>query len=1011
VTRFTRLFRPAIAALAIGLFALPVVAQNVQQTGSTPASATTADPTRKRALTIDDYARWRSIEGVQISSDGRYAAYVLRHMNTPQVESRPVLHIVQLDNDQHVTVADAAQPTFSPDGRWITYQVEPPRPAGGRGRGANPADAASDSAGRGRGAAPQAQPRMELRELATGATKQWQEMASATFNAASTHLLLRRTANAGGGRGGRGGGGAGNGAAPLAPPSGTPPGGSGVETATPRGTEAVLHNLLTGGSLFIGAVGDASFNRTGTMLGYTVDASVRDGNGVFAIDLPTGRTLPLDNDSRAYNRLAWNDDGTSVAVLKGTETPRVRERENTIIVIGNVRAGFDNPSALTKTTLDATATGFPKGFVISDRAPLTFSDDNNRVFFGIIPQTAAPDTSRRRSADSVADLDIWSAGDDRVQSQQMARADADRNFAFRQAFDVTGKRFVKLTDSTMKDLEIAGDGIWAVGRDTRAYTSDYEPAKADIYRVNTMTGERTLIEKGQFLQGQVFGIVPNGKSFLYWKGLKFQAYDLAAGKTVALGGASAPSFTDTQFDHPGPKPPFGVIGYAKDGSGVIVEHRYDMWLLPLDGSAGKLMTNAVGSRQEIKFMAARTQPIDPAAPRADRDPRVYDLSKPLTLSAYGEWTKKSGFYELANGQLKELVYDDAAYNNPMKAAKAERYLYARQTFAEYPDVRVGSYGFKDGKKISDANPQQSEFLWGHRVLFDYKLKDGTRAQGILALPDDYKAGEKRPMIVSFYEKNSQNMHRYSAPSFVTGMGSLPMEAVTRGYITMLADVYYRTGQSHSDQLEAVEAATRKVIELGYADPKAIGLNGHSYGGEGAQFIATRSRLFRAVGAGAGVTDLFTDFNQSWGWSYQNQPGTGGANGLDYYLYGQGRWGFSPWDKPDVFRFESAISHANETTAAVLLMHGTADPTVSFNESLKFYTDLRYNKKDATLLAYVNEGHGLRGLANRKDLTIRYMQFFDHYLKGTPAPKWLTDGVPYLVKETTLNTAPARPNVP
>ena len=29
-------------------------------------------------------------------------------------------------------------------------------------------------------------------------------------------------------------------------------------------------------------------------------------------------------------------------------------------------------------------------------------------------------------------------------------------------------------------------------------------------------------------------------------------------------------------------------------------------------------------------------------------------------------------------------------------------------------------------------------------------------------------------------------------------------------------------------LECVEAATRKVIEMGYADPNAIGLSGHSY---------------------------------------------------------------------------------------------------------------------------------------------------------------------------------------
>jgi dipeptidyl aminopeptidase/acylaminoacyl peptidase len=1004
VTRLSR--QLAFLSVALLSLALPLAGQGVQQTG-TPNAAAPADPTRKKPLSIEDYSRWRTIEGAQISSDGKYAAYVLRHTNVPQADSRPALHIVRLDDDNHAVIQNASQPTFSPDGRWLAYQVEMPRPQGGRGgRGGAAADSAtSDSAGRGRAGAPAAaQRRMELRELATGATKQWQNMTGATFNATSSHVLFRRTPNGGGGGGGRGGNASPPaGGAPLPPPSNTSVSGSGVQTATPRGAEVILHNLGTGRSLFIGAVGDAAFNRTGSMLAYTIDGSVRDGNGIFAIDLPTGRTLPLDNDSKTYNRLTWNDDGTSVAVLKGTETPRMRERANMVLVVGNVKAGFDNPSALTSTVLDAaTATSFPKGFVISDRTPLLWSDDDSRVFFGIIPQTPAPDTSRRRGADSVADLDVWGSDDERVQSQQMAIADQERNFTFRQAFDVAGKKFVRLTDSTMKDIDIAENSVWSVGRDSRGYISDWEPARADLYRVNTLTGERTLIEKGQLMQGQVFGISPNGKYFTYWKGLKFQAYDLAAGKAVVLGGATAPSFVDTEDDHPGPKSPFGVMGYSKDGTGFLAEHRYDIWQVPFDGGPAKVLTNAIGTRQEIKFSLARLQPIDPAAPRAERDPRVVDLSKPVVLAAYGQWTKKAGFYELSGGQMKALTYEDAVFSTPVKAAKADRYMFTRQTFAEFPDIRIGSYGFQDSKRISDANPQQAEFLWGHRVLFDYKLKDGTRAQGILALPDDYQPGEKRPMIVSFYEKNSQNMHRYSPPSFVTGMGSLPMEAVTKGYITMFADVYYRTGQSHSDQLEAVEAATRKVIELGYADPKNIGLNGHSYGGEGAQFIATRSRLFKAVGAGAGVTDLFTDFSQSWGWSYQNQPGTRGANGLQYYYYGQGRWGFSPWDKPDVFHFESAITHANETTAAVLLMHGTADPTVSFNESLKFYTALRFNKKDATLLAYVNEGHGLRGLANRKDLTTRYMQFFDHYLKGAPAPDWLSKGVPFLVKEATLN---------
>jgi dipeptidyl aminopeptidase/acylaminoacyl peptidase len=131
----------------------------------------------------------------------------------------------------------------------------------------------------------------------------------------------------------------------------------------------------------------------------------------------------------------------------------------------------------------------------------------------------------------------------------------------------------------------------------------------------------------------------------------------------------------------------------------------------------------------------------------------------------------------------------------------------------------------------------------------------VRLQGILALPDDYKPGEKRPMLVSFYEKNSQNMHRYTPPSFITGMGSLPVEALSRGYITMLADIHFRTGSSHSDMLEGVEAATRKVIELGYADPKRIAVHGHSYAARRCVHRHAVEAVCR-VGMGAGVTDLY-----------------------------------------------------------------------------------------------------------------------------------------------------------
>jgi len=103
----------------------------------------------------------------------------------------------------------------------------------------------------------------------------------------------------------------------------------------------------------------------------------------------------------------------------------------------------------------------------------------------------------------------------------------------------------------------------------------------------------------------------------------------------------------------------------------------------------------------------------------------------------------------------------------------------------------------------------------------------------------------------------------------------------------------------------------------------------------------------------------------------------------------------------MYMFESALTNVRETTAPLLSRRGTDDRTVALTNGLAMYNALRYNNKKAVLLAYPGEGHGLRGVANRKDLTVRYFEFFDHYLKGAPAPKWLSDGITYLDKDKPM----------
>lgn len=962
-----RAFSHRITAAALVAAAFASFPVSSSAAALAPRAGAVAD-SAKKVLTPADYGRWRTISDQSIAPDGKWVTWVYRFTNVASKDEKPELHILNLDNDQDVTVTGASGGAFSPDGRWIVYQVDSIA-SGGRSGGSE----GSARAGRG---GTTTHHRMELRELATGTTVTWRDMQSATFNQASTFVLVRnRPAPRRGGFGGFGGRG-------------------GSSPVSAQGSDALLYDLNTGRARLLGSVGDAAFNRDGDMLAYTVGAEVKDGNGIYVVDLATGATTALDNAPEVYGRLTWNDAGTGLAVLKGDDVKDMLHRNNTLLVYSDVRAALKN-AKLAPASLDTTAAGFPHGWVISDRASLSWSEDGGRVFLGAMPQAPAKDTVKVESSDSTTDVDVWGTKDRYIQSVQMGMASRERNQTYTQAFDVARKAFVALSDSTLAQLDISEDGKWAVGQDDRAYISDWKPDRADFYRVNTATGERTLMAKGHLTRPSALGLSPDGTKYLFWETDHFEAYDLASGRTTKLG-ANIPALVDTLWDYPGPKPSWGVQGFTADGKSVIVEDRFDLWTLPLDGGAARNITNGYGAANQVALRMVRTAEPEPTASRRVRSGREWDLSRPVTLSAFGDQDKKAGYFRLAGGKLNQVVYADARFSTPEKATHADRFLFTRESFTESPDLRVSGADFASAKKLTDSNPQQAEYRWGHSVLIDYTDRFGHPLKGMLWIPDDYKPGEKRPGLVTFYEKQSQNLDRYPMPELFVSMGRPTIEAVSRGYVAVIADIWYNTGSSHEDQLDGVEAATRKAIELGYLDPEHIGVHGHSYGGEGAAYIGVKSKMFAAVGEGSGVVDIYTDFSQEWGWSYQNSGGSG-ANGAGYYWYSQGRWGFSPWDKPAVYRDQSALSFADQAHQPFLILHGTADPTVSFNESLKFYNALRFNEKPAWLLAYPGEGHHLSKLGNRIDFTTRFYQFFDHYLKGAPAPKWMTDGAPYLTK--------------
>ncbi len=876
--------------------------------------------TAQRPLPIAEYRLWRAISGETISPDGTWAAW-----SYTRERGDDTLHVTSLDTEAAHVVPLGSGAQFSDDGRWVAYFLTPTF------ADAEKARQADDPVLR----------KVELLELATGVEVTWDDADSFAFARGSSHLLVRKRRK--------------------------------DPKAEHRGTDLILRNLRAGFDELIGSVEAAAFNKPGTYLAYTVDAADKDGNGLYLADLRTGTRRALDNAKQRYARLTWSPEGDAVAALRGEAPEKKTERANVLVAVRSL----DAPVAGRVIFDPASAPGLGEGWVISEKGSLSWSEDLATVFVGTRAQEDKLE-DWPKDALPLADVNIWHWADDRIQTAQQRQAPQERERTYVAAVHLAENRLVLLADDKMRTVDLTRDGRWGIGRDATRYVSDWKPDQADYYRVDTRSGERTLVLEGH---QRTLGLSPDGKHFLYWKDGDAWAYAMASNAHRNLTASAPVDFADAEYDHPGERPPYGVAGWTRDGRAVILNHRYDLWLQPLDGSAATNLTGGRGARDEIVLRYVRTDPEE----------RFIDLSRPLLLSAYGHWTKKEGFFQLAAGRLGELAWEDRKFGRPQKARDTLRYLFTVQTFRDFPDLWVSGGDFANRKRVTVANPQQEEYLWGSRILFEYTNNDGVRLQGTLAIPDGYQPGQKLPMIVRFYEDYSQDLHVYPTPAY----RHQPNFAgtVSNGYLLMQPDIHFRTRTSHSDMLECIEAAVRKVIELGYADPARVGLSGHSYSGGGSAYVATRSRMFAAVAHGAAPINLVSEFNQLF-------VGTGESN-HQYDIYGQGRYSTNPYDDFQLYWDQSPISGVQDMNTPVLYLHGEDDPTVNWEQGLEWYNALRFLGKPIIWLSYPGEGHGLRKLENRIDFQYRLQDFFDHHLKGTPAPPWMTDGVPFLGKERHL----------
>ena len=720
-----------------------------------------------------------------------------------------------------------------------------------------------------------------------------------------------------------------------------------------------------------------SLSKDAKDLVFAVSSRKEETNGAFAVTTSTAEApVALLTGKGKYTKFTWDEKQTQLVLLS--------DRDDAASTQPRLKLYRWDRKAATANELVSTATqNFKSGYVISERGAITFSQDGGKVFFGVAPpaESDKDEGEDAASADDKVSLDLWHWKDDFIQPMQKVRAEQDRNRSYRAVFHIAENRYAQLGDETMQGVNPSSDGRWALGLDDRAYRIlvgyDDESNAADVSLVNTSDGSRKAVLKKH---ARGFTWSPGGRYALFYDGKDWNTLSIPECKIVNLTRNLGVSFWREDHDSPSIPPPYGNAGWTSDDKYVLLYDQYDIWQVAPDGSGARNLTDGVGRKEKIEFRYARL----------DSQEKGVDPAKPLLLRAENEWTRDSGFYrdKIDGGMPEKLIMAARYFNQPSKAKDADVYLLTASTFSEFPDLLVTSPSFKELKKVSDANPQKAQLLWGTSELVRFKNSDGVPLSAMLIKPPNFDPNKKYPMMVYIYETLSENVHRFVDPR--PGHSINASFYASNGYLVLEPDIVYTIGHPGQSALKCVLPAIQSVVDKGFVDEKAIGIQGHSWGGYQIAYMITQTPRFKAASAGAPVANMTSAYSGiRWGSGLPRQF---------QYEHTQSRIGGNLWEAPMLYLENSPVFRADQVKTPLMMIHNDADDAVPWYQGIEYYLALRRLGKEAYLFTYNGEPHGLRKRQNQKDYTMRLQQFFDHFLKGAPAPEWMVKGIPYLQKD-------------
>ena len=903
------------------------------------------------------YDGWKSVSGLTVQNDGEWARWTV----APQ-EGDLVLHLYNTRTGKTYDLERASGAKISEDGTKLVYRIAPTFQETRQAKidKKKPNEMPKDSLG--------------ILDLTTGKIDKYPMIkAFKTGEKLSGYVAFQE--------------------AEKPAPKKEIPGQAGNDVKEKKDNLYVLDiNALTIDT--IACVENYIFSKEGDKIAYITKPDKKDSvnvRGVFVYD-PAARTAAevLTGEKEAtFKSLSFSERADRLAFFATLDTAKDAKKSLDLWL-------YDRTGARKLVAHDDAA--LPEGWKLGDARAAEFRD--GFLTFGTCPIPREKDTTLVEFEQPK--LDIWVWNEDYIQPVQKAnlRREKDRTYLAKVDFDGTG--FVQLADEAIPDVSIGKKNRqdWLIVTSDKPYRvrqSWDRSACTDIYKISLKDGRRELIQREAPYTS--LALSPDGAYAVAFhaKENNWYLYTLATGEMRELTSQLGVTFWNEEDDHPSDPGPWGRAVWSDDSRYCWIPDQYDIWQFDPTGAVAPFRVTE-GAGRASKTTYNYVNPYFDTEARGPFGGATVKSDKPYWFTTFNHITKERGFAmkdpSQKKAKLQKMVEGPYTFANLAVSTgkKSNTLLYTRGNFEDGNNVWATRDNFKSQRQLSDINPQQRDYNWGTVELVSWNTEAGRRLEGLLFKPENFDPAKKYPVMIYFYEKNAETLYNPCVPAPSASTVNIPY-FVSNEYVVFVPDLVYTDGHPGQSCLKCLMPACDMLCEYPWIDGDNMAIQGQSWGGYQVAYLITQTNRFKAAGAGAPVSNMTS--------AYGGIRWESGLARTFQYEQGQSRIGDDLWHGFDLYVENSPLFFVPNVTTPVLIMHNDADGAVPWWQGIEFFNGLRRCGKQAWLLQYNDEAHNLRERRNRKDLSIRLEQFFDHFLKGKPMPVWMSKGVPATLKGIDL----------